>query len=104
MGNIVKEKILIMLLVRGEVHARDVSSVCNIHLLSVQNQFKRLEMGGVLCSFMKGRTRLYKFNPRYPFIEELKILLKKALLFVSKEEKVKHYTIRMRPRRSGKPF
>lgn len=104
MGNIVKEKILLILLTRREAHARDISSVCSMHLLSVQNQLKKLERGGVLCSSMKGRTRLYEFNPRYPFIKELNNLLKKALLFIPKEEKERYYSARMRPRRAGKPI
>jgi hypothetical protein len=58
----------------------------------------------VLASRLKGRTRLYVFNPRYPFLKELKALLEKALQFMPKAEKEKYYMPRLRPRRSGKPL
>ena len=104
LGNNIKEKILLTILVRKEAYARDVSSLFGVYLLSAQNQLKKLEKGGVLASRLKGRTRLYTFNPRYPFLAELKALLEKALTFISKEEKDKYYTPRLRPRRYGKPL
>jgi DNA-binding transcriptional ArsR family regulator len=104
LDNLTKEKILLSILVRNEVYARDVASNFNIHLLSVQNQLKKLEKGGVAASQKKGRTRLYSFNPRYPFLKELKTLLLRALQFMPKGEKEKFYTPRLRPRRAGKPL
>jgi DNA-binding transcriptional ArsR family regulator len=104
LGNKTKEKILLTLLVRDDIHARDVVAIFRVSLSSVQNQLKRLEKGGVLVSRLKGRTRLYSFNPRYAFLGELKILLKKALDFIPKGEKEKYYAPRLRPRRSGKPL
>ena len=104
LDNPVKERILLAILVRKEVYARDVSSIFGCYLLSVQNQLKKLEKGGVLVSRMKGRTRLYTFNPRYPFLDELKKLLQKALTFISDTEKEKYYSPRLRPRRAGKPL
>ncbi len=104
LDNSTKERILLTVMVRKEVYARDIASIFKIYLLSVQNQLKKLERGGVLVSRLKGRTRLYSFNPRYPFLAELKSLLKKTLLFISKKEKDKYYTPRLRPRRSGKPL
>ena len=99
-----KEKILLSILVQKEVYARDFSSAFKLPLFSVQNQLKNLEKGGVLASRQKGRTRLYSFNPRYPFLAELKGLLSKALQFIPKKEKEKYYTPRLRPRRAGKPL
>jgi DNA-binding transcriptional ArsR family regulator len=104
LGNNIKEKILLTAFVRQEVYARDIAAIFDIYLLSVQNQLKRLEKGGVLASRLKGRTRLYVFNPRYPFLKELKALLEKALLFIPKAKIDKYYTPRLRPRRSGKPL
>lgn len=104
LGNKTKEKILLTVLVRDDIHARDVVTIFRVSLSSVQNQLKRLEKGGVLVSRLKGRTRLYGFNPRYPFLNELKILLKKAMEFIPKSERERYYTPRLRPRRSGKPL
>jgi predicted transcriptional regulator len=104
LDNPIKEKILFAVLTQNEVYARGISSTFGIYLLSVQNQLKKLERGSVLISRLKGRTRLYGFNPRYPFLIELKKLLEKALSFVPKNEKEKYYTPRLRPRRANKPL
>ena len=100
----IKERILLALLVRQEIYARDVAALFRASLSPIQNQIKKMERGGVLVSRQKGRTRLYSFNPRYPFLTELKKLLSKALQFIPKKEKEKYYTPRLRPRRAGKPL
>jgi hypothetical protein len=104
LDNKVKERILLTLLVRREEYARDIVGIFGGNLFPVQNQLKKLERGGVLVSWLKGRTRLYSFNPRYPFLKELKKLLEKALQFMPEKEKKKYYTPRLRPRRAGKPL
>jgi len=95
---------VLYLYTRKEGYAREISSAFKGQLTSYLLQLKKLEKGGVLASRLKGRTRLYTFNPRYPFLAELKALLEKTLAFISKEEKEKYYTPRLRPRRSGKPL
>ena len=70
----------------------------------VQNQLKKMEVGGVLVSRKVGRTRLFTFNPRYPFLKELQNLLEKALTFYPAEMQEKLLMNRRRPRRSGKPY
>lgn len=102
--NKVKEDILLSLLAREDIYARDISSIFGYHLLSVQNQLKKMENGGVLVSRLKGRTRLYAFNPRYPFIKEIKVLMEKVFEFIPAKEKDKYFTPRLRPRRTGKPL
>jgi len=104
LDNIIKERILLQVYICGEVYARDIASTFGVYLLSVQNQLKKLEKGGVLSSRLKGRTRLFSFNPRYPFLKELRRLLARALDFVPEKEKKKYYSPRLRPRRSGKPL
>jgi DNA-binding transcriptional ArsR family regulator len=99
LGNKTKEKILLTLFVRKEIYARDITSIFKASLSSVQNQLKRLEKGGVLVSRLRGRTRLFKFNPRYPFLKELKKLLAKALVFIPEKDREKYYILRLRPRR-----
>jgi len=104
LDNKTKEKILLTLFVAKEAYARDLVVVFKGNLSSIQNQLKKLERGGVIVSRLKGRTRLYSFNPRYPFKKELEALLEKALSFMPKEQKKKYYTPRLRPRRAGKPL
>jgi hypothetical protein len=71
---------------------------------TVQYQLLKLESGGVLYSRLRGRIRLFGFNPRYPFKRELEALLEKALTFVPEDERRRLYTPRLRPRRTGKPL
>lgn len=67
-------------------------------------QLEKLENGGVLFSRLAGRTRLYGFNPRYPFLNELRALLDKALTFYPEDIRVGLQENRRRPRRKGKPL
>ena len=104
LDNKTKERILFTLLVKKELYARDMASTLKTSLSPVQNQLKKLEKGGVVVSRLKGRTRLYSFNPRYPFLKELEALLAKAMVFVPAKEKERYYNPRLRPRRAGKPL
>jgi hypothetical protein len=70
----------------------------------VQKQLDKLEAGGVLASTVVGRTRLYRFNPRYPLRAELRALLDKALTFYDLELQERLLLDRRRPRRRAKPL
>jgi predicted ArsR family transcriptional regulator len=99
-----KEKILLYLYTHGESYAREIARAFHFNLNSVQNQLINLEKGGVLYSKLKGKVRLFGFNPRYPFKKELEALLEKVLRFIPEEEKEKFYKPRLRPRHTGKPL
>jgi len=103
-GNIVVEKILFYIQSYGDGYARKISTVYNIPLNGVLQQLRRLENGGVIVSQEKGRTRIYMFNPGFPFMKELRELLQKAIDLLPEEEIQKYYRLRTRPRRKGKPF
>ncbi|MFA4844358.1 MAG: winged helix-turn-helix domain-containing protein [Candidatus Margulisiibacteriota bacterium] len=100
----IKEQILFYLFTRSEGHAREIARTFAGHPTAFIRQLKKLEKGEVLISRLKGRTRLYSFNPRYPFQAELEALLAKALSFIPTKEREKYYTPRLRPRRAGKPL
>jgi len=104
LGSRTSERVLIFILARKEAYAREITRFFNTNLYAVQKQLEKLESGGVLVSRTAGRTRLYMFNPRYPFLKELRSLLEKALTFYSDEEREKLLIYRRRPRRSGKPL
>ena len=74
------------------------------NLYAIQRQLDKLEAGGVLVSRTAGRTRLYQFNPRYPFLNELKQLLEKALLFYPEDVRENLVMNRRRPRKRDKPL
>jgi predicted ArsR family transcriptional regulator len=96
------ERVLIFLHAREEGYAREMARFFETDLKSIQNQLDKLETAGVLSSRMVGRTRPYHFNPRYPFLAELKALLEKALAFYSEEERERLVMNRRRPRGKGK--
>lgn len=102
LGSKSSEKVLIFIEVLGEGYAREISRFFEINLDPIQKQLDKLEVGGILVSFVKGRTRIYTFNPRYPFLKELKAILDKALTFYPEDERERLFMNRRRPRRRGK--
>ncbi len=103
-GSKVRESVLIYLVGRDKGYAREIAAFYKYSLSPVQNQLDRLESGNVLVSFFSGKTRVYSFNPRYPFLKELKALLNQALLFLPEDEHDKLLKSRRRPRRRLKPL
>ncbi|MCC7117407.1 MAG: hypothetical protein IT310_02690 [Anaerolineales bacterium] len=96
------ERALIYIFSREEGYAREIASYYGADLKSIQLQLDKFEKSGVLISRSVGRTRPYVFNPRYPFLAELKALLEKALSFYSVKEQEELTMNRRRPRAKGK--
>ena len=103
-GNATMEKILFFIFTYRNGYARQMANSFDIPVNGIQQQLLRLENGGVLVSQMIGKTRLYQFNPIFPFIDELKRLLEKAISTLPQKELEKYYRNRTRPRRKGKPL
>ncbi len=103
-GTVNREKVLLYLFAREEGYPREVAKFFGTDLRAIQNQFERLEFGGVLYSRLVGNTRLYAFNPRYPFRDELKSLLEKTLGIYPESERERLVMGRRRPRRTEKPL
>jgi hypothetical protein len=96
------ERVLIYIFARDEGYPREIASFYGTDLKPIQMQLDKLENGGVLVSRSIGRTRPYEFNPRYPFLNELKALLEKALSFYPAKEQEELQMNRRRPRAKGK--
>lgn len=105
-GTSIIEKILFYLLVNQKCYATQLRNTFNVPLYSFQRGLARLENGGIIISHEEGKTVIYEFNPRYPFLSQLKNFLSKAYSFLPTELKEKYYepVIRKRPRRRGKPL
>lgn len=103
-GNPVIEKIFFTLLRYGEGYPLGMAKTFGEPVNRFQQQLKRLEDNGIIVSRLIGNVRLYTFNPRYPFLNELKALISKAYEFLPEGEKNKYYKKRTRPRRAGKPL
>lgn len=52
------EKVLIFITDRGEGYAREISHFFDTDISTIQNQLDKFEIGGILASTTKGRTRL----------------------------------------------
>jgi len=100
------EKVLFFLLMNEHCYGQQLARVFQQALSPFQKVLDRLEAGGILVSFLIGKTRSYEFNPRYPFLKELKTFLAKAYEFLPQEQKDLFFEkkTRKRPRRKGKPL
>ena len=96
------ERVLIYIFAREEGYAREIAGFYKTDLKSIQMQLDKFEKSGVLASRAVGRTRPYVFNPRYPFLNEVKALLEKALSFYPKNEREELVMNRRRPGAPGK--
>ena len=102
-GNSVIEKIFFTLFVYGEGYPLGMAKTFDEPVNKFQQQLKRLEDSGIIVSRLVGKVRLYTFNPRYPFLDELKSLISRAYEYVPQNETELYYRKRTRPRRAGKP-
>ncbi|MCF6318000.1 MAG: winged helix-turn-helix domain-containing protein [Proteobacteria bacterium] len=104
LGTLNRELTLQYLLYFESGYAREIAKYLGASLPSIQNQLNNFEEGGVVLSKIRGRTKVFFFNPRYVFLPELKLLLKKAKEYYNPELKNKFEMQRKRPRRAGKPL
>lgn len=104
LGSTNAERVLLFLLARDEGYATQIADFFDTDLYGIQKQLDKLENGGVLASSTAGRTRLYRFSPRYAFLKELQALLRKALESYPAGEQDRLLIVRRRPRRRGKPL
>ncbi len=104
LGSENSERVLIFILKRDAGYAREITRFFDATLYAIQQQLDKLEKGGILVSRKVGRTRLYEFNPRYPFLKELQALLEKAYTFYPEDIRENLEMNRRRPRRKGKPL
>lgn len=100
----VTTRILYYLYSRKDGYAREIAAQTNLAPSAVQKQLTHLEDdAGVLVSNLRGNVRLFTWNPRYPFLKELRALIKRGMDYLPADER-DMYMARLRPRRPGKPL
>ena len=104
LGSLNAERCLMYLFAREQGYATEIAKYFDTDLYGIQKQLDKFENGGVLVSAQVGRTRVYRFSPRYAFHAELQALLKKALAYCEPDERDRLMIVRRRPRRRGKPL
>ena len=88
------EKILLFMLVNESCYAHQLHRVLHTPLTPIQNGLSRLEKGGVILGNLEGKTRIFQFNPDYPLLKELEMLLRKAFSGLSLQEKREYYFLK----------
>jgi len=104
LGSASCEQVLLFIFAREEGYPREIARFFGVDYRPIRNQLDKLESGGILRSRSAGRTRLYSFNPRYPFLNEIKMLLNKVMIFCPENIREQLLMNRRRPRRRGKPL
>ena len=99
-----KEFVLQYLLSKKEGYASKIARFYDLNPSQIGKQLESLEDGDVVVGIQVGRSRLYKFNPRYYFLPELKALLLKALEAYPDELKERLSYNRTAPRKKNKPY
>ncbi len=99
-----RERVLQYILANKQAYAKEIADFYQSSIDPIQKQLEKLESGSILVSQTIGRTRVFMYNPRYAFKDELEKLLLKAREYYSEEEKERLIKKRKRPRKSGKPL
>ena len=104
-GNKNIEKILIYLSLHGKAHATELARAFKTALDPMQKTLQKLETGGLVVSFLEGKTRVFQWNLRYPFLQEIQALAKKTYDFLPPPIQTQYQIDkRKRPRKTGKPL
>jgi len=88
----------------GDGYATEMARTYGVALRPIQAQLDRFERAGFLVSRLRGRTRIYTWNPIGPLVPKLRALLALALEFVPRADQERYYRQRRRPRIKGKPL
>lgn len=92
-GNKNVQRILIFLFVNGRCYGTQLHRLLRTPLTPIQKALMRLEKGGLIVSYYEGKTRVYRFNPAYPLMGELELLLKRAYMLLPGHEKKDYYVV-----------
>ena len=102
-GNRTAEKVLLHVFHHGQIHASAIAQDLGLALNPIKGQLDRFEQAGVLVSTEMGRSRVYSFNPKSPFIGPIRELIRIVYESIPLREREQLFATRRRPRRKGKP-
>lgn len=97
-------RVLLHLYHYGEIHAKAISDDYGEKSITPYwRVLVRFEEGGLLVSQLRGRTRLFRFDPKSPLANALKDFVGKAYAMIPLRAREILFGKRRRPRRAGKP-
>jgi len=102
-GNNTAAQMLLYIYHYSDAYASVIAKDLNIPVTPIKNQLTRFENSGVLISKQFGRTRVYFFNPKSPFVKPIKEILGMVHQAIPLSEKERIFSSRRKPRRKGKP-
>jgi hypothetical protein len=102
-GNRTAEKVLLHVFHYGQIHASAIAQDLGLALNPIMGQLNRFEQAGVLVSKEMGRSRVYAFNPKSPFIGPVRELIRILYESIPLKDRELLFATRRRPRRKGKP-
>ena len=98
------ERVLLFLAARENGYASEIARAFETDITPIKNQLERMERESLLISRQVGRTRLYSFNPRYAFKNEVRALMERAIELLPDEIRNDLIMNRRRPRKKNKPL
>jgi len=102
-GGGTRTRVLLALQLMDESYARELARLLGVGLSSVQSALRGLERDGLVAARPAGRTRMYRLDPRYFALDELRRYLSR-LAEPERELLAVVTSMRRRPRRTGKPL
>ena len=101
-GSRTRTRVLSVLHLLEESYARELARVLNTPLAAVQKALQSLERDRIVAARARGRTRVYRFEPRYVARDEVRRLAAR-LAETDREVVAAVSALRQRPRRTSKP-
>lgn len=100
-GSRLRERMLKLLVLVEPAYPRQIATLLDAHLVSVQNAVTALQDLGVVASRLVGRTRLVELDRRWYAASELRALLERL---AEGDPTIRDIAanVRARPRRPGK--
>ncbi|MBM9592809.1 ArsR family transcriptional regulator [Leptospira sp. 201903075] len=103
-GNKTASRVLLHLYHYTEIHSAAIAQDYDTAVTPIRLQLERFEKVGIIVAKNVGRTRLFSFNNKSPFVKPIKNILAIFYESLSMEEKEKIFSTRRRPRQKGKPI
>ncbi|XDD42291.1 winged helix-turn-helix domain-containing protein [Leptospira sp. WS60.C2] len=102
-GNKTASRVLLHLFHYNEIHAAAIAKDYGVASTPIRMQLERFEKTGIIVAKNVGRTRVFSFNQKSPFVKPMKAILEIFYHSLTIEEKEKVFSTRRRPREKGKP-
>jgi predicted transcriptional regulator len=101
-GTPLRDQILTILAVQGQSHVGELSRALGMSVAGVAKSVRQLERDGMIAAIAHGRTRILQLNSRWYAKTELRHLLER-MAEANPDLHAPMWSVRSRPRRSGKP-